>query len=128
MNWLTFKIKQAPGFRFNLTDLLFIIVIAIVSFAVYKINPAHHYYILPVYVGGSFFLFCNVFRIGNRLEAPWYLSFVVITVLLMDSPEAYWLVMPALCESLKWGLILYRVIKGPYVGVFYSRMPGGVRG
>ena len=37
--------------------------------------PDSNMYWLPPYVGLSFFLFCNVFRIGSRMEIFWYMPF-----------------------------------------------------
>lgn len=122
MKWLTFEIQRAPGFRFNLIDLLLIAALAAASAAWYALFPADHLWLLPLYVGGSFFLFCNVFRIGNRMEPPWYLTFVAMTVWGLKQPEFPWLALLVMCETLKWALIAWRIRRGPYVGAFYRQL------
>ena len=121
MKWLTFDIQRAPGFRFNLVDLILISVLAAVALGWREVFPHQHLYLLPLYVGASFFLFCNVFRIGNRLEAPWYLSFVALTVYGFTQAEFPWLLLLTVCEILKWALIGYRIWRGPYVGAFHRQ-------
>ena len=122
MKWLTFEIQREPGFRLNLTDLLLVSALSAASGFWYSVFPADRLYLLPLYVGGSFFLFCNVFRIGNRLEVPWYLTFVAITVYGFAQPEFPWLLLLTVCEALKWALIGYRIRRGPYVGALYRQL------
>ena len=122
MKWLTFEIQHEPGFRFNLIDLLLIAALAAVSVGWRAVFPEQHLYLLPLYLGGSFFLFCNVFRIGNRMEPPWYLCFVALTVYGFMQTEFPWLLLLAVCESLKWALIGCRIWRGPYVGAFYRQL------
>ena len=121
MRWLTFEIQREPGFRLNLLDLILISVLIAASAAWYAVFPDQYLYLLPLYVGGSFFLFCNVFRIGNRLEVPWYVTFVAFTVYGFAQPTFPWLPLLVVCEVLKWFLIAYRICKGPYVGAFHQQ-------
>ncbi len=92
MKWLTFKVQRTPGFRFNLTDLGLILVLFAIATILYILLPESSIFWMPLYFGLSFFLFCNVFRIGNMLE------------------------------PIRWLLILYRIRKGPYVGVMYYKL------
>ncbi len=118
MKWLTFEIQREPGFRFNLIDLTLMAALLATSASWRALFPEKHLYLLPLYVGSSFFLFCNVFRIGNHLEPPWYLTFVALTAYGFMQPEFPWLLLLTVCEALKWTLILYRMRRGPYVGAF----------
>ncbi len=122
MKWLTFEIQHEPGFRFNLTDLILITALVAASAGWYAVFPEHYLYLLPLYVGASFFLFCNVFRIGNRMEPPWYLTFVALTVYGFMQSEFPWALLLLVCETLKWGLIAYRMRRGPYVGAFHRQL------
>ena len=122
MKWLTFEIQREPGFRLNLIDLILIAALIAASIAWGSVFPDQHLYLLPLYVGGSFFLFCNVFRIGNRTEIPWYVVFVAITVYGFTQPEFPWLLLLCVGEGLKWALIGYRIRRGPYVGAFYRQL------
>ena len=122
MNWRTFEIQHEPGFRFNLIDFALLMALAAASVCWYALSDDAYLYLLPLYVGGSFFLFCNVFRIGNRMEVPWYLAFVTLTAYGMREPEFPWLLMLGACEAIKWGLIAWRIWRGPYVGAFRTRL------
>jgi hypothetical protein len=122
MKWLTFSVQREPGFRINLTDLLLITALVTASIGWHAHFPEQHLYLLPLYVGGSFFLFCNVFRVGNRVEPPWYIAFVLLVLYGFSQPEFPWLLVLAVCEPLKWGLIAYRIRRGPYVGAFYRQL------
>ncbi len=122
MKWLTFRIQREPGFRFNLADLILLLFLGAASAAWYAVFPARHLYLLPLYVGGSFFLFCNVFRIGNRLEAPWYLLFLAICVYGIPQERFPWSVLLVSCEALKWLLIATRIRRGPYRGLFHRHL------
>ena len=118
MKWLTFKVQRSPGFRFNLTDLLLICVLIGLSVFIFKLYPFHYFYCLPVYIGGSFFLFCNVFRIGNKMEPYWYITFMLLTLAFIRRPELYWPIILGVCEPLKLALIVYRIRQPNYVGIF----------
>jgi hypothetical protein len=122
MRWRTFSIQREPGFRLNLIDLALIAAVLGVSFAWWRVFPDQHLYLLPVYVGFSFFLFCNVFRIGNRMEPPWYLCFGAMAAWGMTQPEFPWLALLAVCESVKWALIGWRLWRGPYYGAFHREV------
>lgn len=122
MKWLTFEIQRAPGFRFNLIDCILIASLVVVSAGWYAVFPVQYLYLLPLYVGASFFLFCNVFRIGNRLEIPWYLTFVALMLYGFKQDEFPWTLLLAGCEAVKWGLIGYRIRSGSYIGAFYQRL------
>ena len=122
MKWLTFKIQHEPGFRFNLLDLLLILALVAASAAWHAVFPDQYLYLLPLYVGGSFFLFCNVFRIGNRMELPWYMTFIALAAFGFTQPRFPWLMILTVCEALKWGLIGYRVRQGAYLGVFRRQL------
>lgn len=124
MNLLSFKIQRDPGFRFNLIDLILIGILSALSYGIYSMTPAGYYYLLPIYIGFTFFLFCNVFRIGNTLEPFWYIPFVLITLLFFNDPEVYWKMILGILEPLKLGLILYHIRKGPYVGIGYKSLGG----
>lgn len=118
MKWLTFEIQREPGFRFNLIDLFLIVGIVAITFALYLASPESHFVWLPLYVGFSFFLFCNVFRIGNRMEVFWYLPFVVLVLYAYDRPEIFWPLILLVCEPLKVLLIAFCILRGRTRGIF----------
>ncbi len=122
MKWRTFEIQREPGFRFNLLDLLLILALVAASGGWYALFADDYLYLLPLYVGGSFFLFCNVFRIGNRLELLWSLAFVALTAYGLGQADFPWLLVLAVSEAIKWGLIAWRIRRGPYLGAFRARL------
>jgi hypothetical protein len=120
MNILTFRIKRSPGFRLNLTDLILIGILIGLSVFIHGITTDYYYYLLPIYLGVTFFLFCNIFRVGNRVEPWWYITFLIITVTTVHEPELYWPLMLGICVPLQVLLIIYRIWRGPYLGVGYQ--------
>jgi len=123
MKWLTFEIQREPGFRFNLIDLGLIVAILVVTFVLHRVAPGSHFVWLPPYIGLSFFLFCNVFRIGNRLEVFWYVPFVTLALCLWSHPDVFWAWILAVCEPLKVVLIVVRIARGGYRGIFSKSGP-----
>ena len=121
MPWRTFEIQRAPGFRFNLTDLIFLVFLGALGGALFYIAPDSSLGWIPLYLGASFFLFCNVFRIGNHLEPFWYVPFTLCAgaAIYTFRLEWFWWAVLGLLEPLKWGLIGYRIWRGPYVGAGY---------
>lgn len=63
--------KIQPGFRLNLGDIFFIVFMSLVTFVSYILGLPETISFLPLFVTLSFFLFCNVFRIGTTLEIVW---------------------------------------------------------
>lgn len=124
MKWLTFKVQRSPGFRLNLIDILFIGALVAVAIWIRSLLPYSCWWLIPLYTGWTFFLFCNVFRIGNRLETFWYIPFTVLCILLLsiEAGESLWWLAFIGLEGLKLVLILFRVFRGPYVGIGYRKL------
>ena len=124
MKWLTFKIQRDPGFRFNLIDISFIIMLCALSALIFNQLPDKSLFWAPLYLGLSFFLFCNVFRIGNRQESFWYIPFTIVTgiSLYTFNMQFFWWLVLLFLEPLKWVLIIYHIKKRPYVGIFYRKL------
>jgi len=126
VKWLTFKIQRGPGFRFNLIDASLLAALGAISLALKVCLEDSTAFWIPLYVGLTFFLFCNVFRIGNRLEPFWYLPFTLAagySIFTGDLP-VLWLLVLYVLEPLKWALIAYRIIRGPYRGILSGRFRG----
>ena len=122
MKWRTFEVqRREPGFRLNLTDLIFIALLLSISGALYFIAMPGLLVLLVLYLGLSFFLFCNVFRIGNRLEAWWYIPFAAVACwgVGWHQLESMWWIILFVLEPWKWLLIGYRILSGHYVGAGY---------
>ncbi len=122
MKWLTFEIQRSPGFRFNLIDLLLILFLLGLAASLRLLIPGSSVYWVPLYLGLSFFVFCNIFRIGNRLEPWWYVPFFSAAVycLLIQNIVLFWWLVLLLLEPLKWILIVYHVLKRSYHGAFHT--------
>jgi hypothetical protein len=132
MKWLTFKVQKSPGFRFNLTDLGLIVLLVATAASLYLYLPQYSFFAIPLYVGMTFFLFCNVFRIGNKLEPLWYIPFFVLAAwgVYTLNMQMFWILVGCVIEPLKWVLIVYRMKKGPYWGICYEkfdRLPDGLK-
>lgn len=125
MKWLTFKVQHEPGFRFNLCDLIILVVLVIISLVFYSVTTEGLLYLLPLYVGFTFFVFCNLFRIGNGLEAVWYVPFVPAVIYGSYNVEVLWPLIFSVFVPLTVVLVLYRIFKGPYMGVFYRHIGRG---
>lgn len=124
MSRLTFKIKRTPGFRFNLIDLLLILSLSALSLLLFFVFPYGGLYLLPLYVGATFFLFCNVFRIGNSLEPYWYVIFLVAAAAGIIFSDRPWFWILVVCEPVKVVLILYSLIRPGYRGAGYEFVAG----
>ncbi|MDH5752082.1 MAG: hypothetical protein OEZ59_06650, partial [Deltaproteobacteria bacterium] len=64
MDWLSFKTRREPGFRLNIPDLIYLGLTLWLSGWLFHRFPNTSLYGLPLYIVFTFFLFCNVFRIG----------------------------------------------------------------
>lgn len=117
-----FHVKRSPGFRLNLTDVIFIIVLCGLSYFLFYTIPEETLYGIPIYLGASFFCFCNVFRIGNKLEPFWYIPFLITSVYCLYSFnfKLFWSLTVFVLEPLKWLLIVYHIFCRPYYGVGYQ--------
>jgi hypothetical protein len=124
VKWRTFEVQREPGFRLNLTDLAFIALLLSISSALYLIEMTLPLVALVIYLGLSFFLFCNVFRIGNHLEPWWYLPFAMLAGwgVGWQQLESMWWIILTVLEPWKWLLIGYRIRSGHYVGAGYRRL------
>lgn len=120
MKWLTFKVQHRAGFRFNLSDFIFLIILCSLSGLLYYNFLEYSLYLIPLYLVFSFFLFCNVFRIGNRLEAFWYIPFTILALYCLFNADLdlFWKGVLFLLEPIKWGLIVYAITKDHYRGIF----------
>lgn len=120
MNWLTYRRGHPPGFRMDRVDGLVLAALILLSLAIGWHTTYGGIHWIPLYVGLTFFLFCNIFRIGNRLEPLWYLPFTAAAAygLYTLDLRLFWLLVLWVLEPLKWILIGYRIIKGPYLGIF----------
>lgn len=102
-------------------DIMVLVSVCLLSRFAREAFSDHYLYLIPIYVGISFFLFCNIFRIGNKLEIVWYIPFVLLTLHGMTDTDNYWLIVLAVCEPIRFALIACRLRKGKYVGAFYRQ-------
>lgn len=123
MKWLTFEVQRSSGIRFNITDFIFIIATVFLSLFIYDKTSIASLAIIPLYLVFSFFLFCNIFRIGHKLEIFWYIPFTILALfcLYILNLDFFWSGVLYILEPLKWLLILYKIINGPYFGIFSSQ-------
>jgi hypothetical protein len=119
-----FKVKKTPGFRLNLMDIIFLLFLLAVSTGCKAAIPNSSLFWIPIYLAVSFFLFCNVFRIGNRLEPVWYVPFTLVACYGVYTMNmfVFWIIVLFFLEPLKWILIFIRMKKGPYVGILHQKI------
>jgi len=79
VNIQIFKVQKEKGFRINVVDVIFILLLIASSVFIYSyLGDLGYYFLLPLYVGFSFFLFCNVFRLRTKDEMIWTFLFLTI--------------------------------------------------
>ena len=77
MNIRVFDVQKEKGFRINVMDTVFIALLISISVGIYfYIGTLGYLFLLPLYIGFSFFLFCNVFRLRTIDEIVWTLLFL----------------------------------------------------
>ena len=93
MNIRIFDVQKEKGFRINLVDILFIALLIGSSVYIYtQLGNLGYYFLLPLYVGFSFFLFCNVFRLKTRDEMIWTFLFLTIVSITFEHFPNSWVV------------------------------------
>jgi hypothetical protein len=120
MKWLTFKQRLEPGLLINLMDILLLCLVSSISFIIYIIIPEPRIFFLPLYIGMTFFLFCTVFRVTWYDEVFWYLPFMIIMPYAVIKIDNFWIFILCIFEPVRATIIVHRMIKGPYVGIFYE--------
>lgn len=78
------------------------------SLGLYLLMPGSFYFLVPLYIGITFYLFCNVFRVGNAPEAVWYTVFIAVSLLTFHRPYLYLLLILVVCVPLQAGIIIWR--------------------
>lgn len=124
MKFLTFKVQKEAGFRFNLTDLLFIVLLISFSLTLYSyLETFYSLYLLPLYIGFTFFLFCNIFRVGTRLEIIWIGSFLIVSLMSHTYLDERWFATSAFISSFIQAIEVFITIQSKnYKGVFFEKM------
>jgi hypothetical protein len=80
----------SPGFRLSRLDIAFVIALITATIALTTMNTAWAFVV--GFVGGNFFLFCNVFRVARPLELAWSALFLVLAgaTILFEMP-GWWI-------------------------------------
>lgn len=91
MKLLIFKRQKEAGFRINLVDIIFILLLFLFSWYIYSLVQSYAFlYLLPLYIGFTFFLFCNVFRVSSKTEIIWTIYFGTISLVTFYFFNANW--------------------------------------
>ena len=122
MNIPISKVKKEVGFRINLVDIIFITLLTSVSYYLYTIlGSSENLYFLPLYVGFTFFLFCNVFRLRTKDELMWTLFFLLSSFVTYNFFHTHWVVITLGLSSLIQSVLIGLAIgSSGYRGVFLS--------
>jgi len=120
MNIPISKVKKEVGFRINLVDIIFITLLASASYYLYTIlGSSENLYLLPLYVGFTFFLFCNVFRLRTKEEFVWTLFFLLSSFMTYTFFHAHWVAITLGFSSLLQAVLIgFAVRSSGYRGVF----------
>lgn len=110
--------KNGPGFRCSRLDLPVIVISILVAFLAYS-WIGQWALVLPV-VLGHFFLFCNVFRIGNRLEYVWAGIFLVNVSVWTFLDDLDWLRIMIWQSPVTLLILFIAVRRSNYHGVGYT--------
>ena len=93
MNIPISKVQKEAGFRLNLVDILFIALLLSASYYLHEVlGSKENLYLLPLYVGLTFFLFCNVFRLRTQDELIWTLFFLSTSAITFNFFHENWVI------------------------------------
>ena len=120
MNIPISKVKKEVGFRINFIDIIFIVLIGTASYYLYTIlGRSENLYLLPLYVGFTFFLFCNVFRLRTKDELIWTLFFLLSSFVTYNLVPAHWVAITLSLSSLLQAVLIgFAVRSDGYRGIF----------
>jgi hypothetical protein len=103
-----FEQRKEPGFRLNVADLALVAFCLGVSGYLWNVSDGLPVALVPAHVVATFFLFCNVFRIGRRQEFTWIAAYgaTIFATVWMDLPF-WWTVLPistaCTAAAVAWG-------------------------
>ncbi len=117
--WIDFG-RRRRGFRFSPTDLIAIVVCAVVTLATLSILEEIAW-LLPITLG-HFFLFCNVFRVRREFELFWAGVFVLNVACWALAGQFDWLRILAVQTPLTAILIITTCIRPDYHGIFCAKV------
>ena len=119
-----------PGFRISATDVAFLVAAAILGAAAFVAAawlPAfgdllRTVGVLVLYVPATFFLYCNVFRVGRRREylwVAWFLANCLASVLAVGELRLAWVLPAGIAATVV--IIATEMRRGDYHGVRLRR-------
>jgi len=112
MKLLIFKRQKEAGFRINVVDIVFILLLCLFSWYIYSLVQSYAFlYLLPLYVGFTFFLFCNVFRVSSKIEIIWTTYFVTISLITFYFFKENWTLITFSSSFMFTGFLIMRDIK-----------------
>ena len=57
----------------------------------------------------------------SSAHTPVYVPFIILTIIRYNGPDICLKLILIICESLKIGLLIFRIKKGGYTGIFYKQ-------
>lgn len=112
---------RTRGFRFSPMDAAVLVAGAALTWALWR--PMGQFALLVPVTLGHFFLFCNVFRVGNGRELLWTAAFVANFTAWAIMGEFSWLGVLAVQAPVTLGIVLAAVRSPRYRGVFSRPNP-----
>ena len=111
-----FEQRREPGFRCNLADIAMLAASLGASAWLHtqELGPISW---LPAYVTGTFFLFCNVFRVGPVQEVTWAVVMVAtcLATMALDLPF-WWTVLPVTVPATA-AVVAWAYVTGRHKGI-----------
>ena len=99
---------QKPGFRFYPTDIILFVLAGISAYGMSLCEFTHAFYMMPVYIIFSFFMFCNVLRIGTTLEAVFAIGVIIThTIMYVRTGDTFRMYIP-----MSFGIIAVALVSG----------------
>jgi len=111
-----FQHKREPGFRVNAGDILLIGVCLGISAWLSNIGMGPVSWV-PAYVVATFFLFCNVFRIGRAQELVWAACFTAVSMAALYLEMPYWETVLPVSIPVTAAVVFWAWRTGSYNGV-----------
>ena len=112
------KVRKEPGFRFSIADACFIFTGILATILLWYYCRSIMF-LCPMVIC-HFFLFCNVFRIGQKLEYIWSIIFVVNVLFWLNMAALEWYNIILTQSAITLTVIVIAIFRDDYHGVGYK--------
>ena len=120
--------KRPAGFRFSIWDAVIVAVMAILTWRLWLVSELL-VWLCPM-TAGHFFLFCNVFRVGNRAELIWAIALLTNVAFWVFFGTLDWVVIMWIQAPVTIAVIVWAILQKDYHGFGWTlrrRCGGGIQ-